>query len=58
MCIYETLCPVLVTDSSLERLREDSSNQRAKIVLWKKPVTTIHYFIRELLIEAKKLAVG
>ena len=42
----------------LERLREEQKEQRAKIVLWKSPVTTLHYFIRELFIEAKKLALG
>lgn len=31
---------------------------RAKIVLWKHPLTTVHYFIREIFIETKKLAFG
>lgn len=45
-------------DLDIEKFREDQSRRRAKIVLWKRPVTTIHYFIRELFVEAKKLAIG
>ena len=48
----------VLTDSALEQLRGQQCKERAKIVLWKKPVTTIHYFIRELFIEAKKLTLG
>lgn len=49
---------LVVADPELEKEREAMSKKRAKIVLWKDPVTTLHYFIRELFIEAKKLALG
>lgn len=49
---------VLMNIVDLEAERQRMCKQRAKIVLWKHPVTTIHYFTRELFIEAKKLALG
>lgn len=45
-------------DSDVEKWREELRKKRAKMVLWKQPVTTMHYFIRELFIESKKLALG
>jgi hypothetical protein len=45
-------------DVAIEREREAMLKRRAKIVLWKHPLITLHYFTRELLIETKKLALG
>lgn len=47
-----------VVDFDMEKRREELCKLRAKIVLWKQPLTTLHYFIRELFIETKKLAFG
>ncbi len=51
-------CLPACLDPVLEKVREELSKQRSKIVLWKRPITTTHYFIRELFIETRKLAVG
>ena len=42
----------------VEKLRAAQRKDRSKIVLWRRPLTTIHYFTREVLYEAQKLAVG
>jgi len=45
-------------DPEIEKLRAKQRKERGKIVLWRKPITTLHYFSRELLYELQKLAVG
>lgn len=51
-------CVADPTDPVIEQLRANQLEVRSKIVLWKRPITTVHYFVRELLFEAKKLTVG
>ena len=50
--------PPCLPDPEIEKLRTQQCKQRAKIVLWRKPITTLHYFSRELLYELQKLAIG
>lgn len=42
----------------LEQEREERRKRREKLVLWKSPLTTLLYFIRELLLETKKLTLA
>ena len=49
---------VLPMYSVIEQLRTRQVKERCKIVLWKQPITTLHYFARELVHEAKKLTIG
>ena len=44
--------------SELDELRTHLRKQRSKLVLWRRPLTTLHYFLRELLFETHRLAVG
>lgn len=53
----QVLLPCL-PDPEIEKLRAQQCKHRAKIVLWRKPITTLHYFSRELLYELQKLAIG
>lgn len=43
------------TDSSLRDRRLRDKEERLSLVLWKKPVTTLHYFLLETLIKLKEL---
>lgn len=45
-------------DPEVEELRTRLRKQRNKLVLWRRPVTTLHYFVRELMFEAHRLTVG
>lgn len=49
--------PLSSKDPEIEKLRAEQRRERSKIVLWRRPVTTIHYFSMELLYEAHKLIV-
>ena len=51
-------CVVFAGHEELERLRAVQRKKRSKIVLWRHPLTTVHYFFMELLYEAHKLASG
>ena len=44
------------TESKVEKLRAEQRKRRSKIVLWRSPLTTVHYFIRELLYELHRMA--
>jgi hypothetical protein len=46
------------SESKVERLRAEQRKRRSKIVLWRSPLTTFHYFFRELLYEFHRLATG
>ncbi|XP_064391584.1 vacuole membrane protein 1-like [Halichondria panicea] len=45
-------------DPGLEKLRQSQRKDRSKLVLWRRPLTTLHYFTRELLYETSKLVSG
>ena len=39
-------------------LRAKKKKERASIVIWRRPITTLIYFIRELLLEIQRLLYG
>ena len=51
------LSPLSSEDPEIEKLRAEQRRERSKIVLWRRPITTVHYFSLELLYETHKLIV-
>lgn len=45
-------------EPEIEKLIEFQRKDRSKIVLWRRPITTLHYFVRELLYEMSRLVRG
>ncbi len=53
-----TMHSVLYADPEVDKLRQLKRKDRSHIVLWRRPLTTLHYFTRELLYETSKLVNG
>lgn len=45
------VCP---PDSSVRERRQRDKEERLSLVVWKRPVTTLHYFLLETLIKLKE----
>lgn len=47
-----------ITNKEFDDLRAKKKKERASIVIWRRPITTLIYFIRELLLEIQRLLYG
>lgn len=47
-----------LNNPEIVRLRERQRKERSKLVLWRRPFTTLHYFVRESFYELHKLTTG
>lgn len=44
-------------DSKMKMMREAERQERESIVLWKRPITTLHYFTVELILNIKEYTI-
>ena len=49
---------IIILAPEVEALRAGRKKERLKLVLWRRPVPTVHYFLWELLYEAQRLTYG
>lgn len=56
MAVYQDDCNcVCFPDASIRERRQKDKEERLSLVLWRRPVTTLHYFLLETLIKLKEL---
>lgn len=47
-------CNVCSQDSSVKERRQRDKEDRLSLVVWRRPVTTLHYFLQETLVKLKE----
>ena len=57
-CVCVCVCVSLSAAPEVEELRVSQKKDRSRLVLWRRPVQTVHYFLRELFYEAQRLTYG
>lgn len=58
VAVFEADCScVLSPDSSVRERRQRDKEDRLSLVVWRRPVTTLHYFLLETLIKLKEWTV-
>lgn len=48
-------CCLCLTELSVRERRQKDKEERLSLVLWRRPVITLHYFVLETLIKLKEL---
>lgn len=52
--VESDICSVCSPDSALKERRQKDKEERLSLVVWRRPVTTLHYFLLETFVKLKE----